>query len=98
MSPSVDEALLPLAALRSVVAECLAEPGHWNEYFTALVFCGLRALDWGTMPAAGRRIALLSAALALNELRARPTSTGTFDTMPNDLTDLDVLRGKPGES
>lgn len=97
MSPALDQALLPLAALRSVVAECLAEPERWSEYFTALVFCGLRALDWGTMPIAGRRIALLSAALALNELRARPTSTGTFDTMPNDLTDLDVLRGKPGD-
>jgi hypothetical protein len=83
----LDNALVPLRALREIVAGCLHTPDVWFEYYVALTFSALRALSWETRSLGSRRLMFLLAALTLYETKRR-AQTGSSDT-PSDggLTD-----------
>ncbi|MEL7675489.1 MAG: Clp protease N-terminal domain-containing protein [Chloroflexota bacterium] len=83
------EALGMIEAVREVVRECLAVPGHWREYFVALAFTGLRLTDWLSETIDGRRLAFLVAALGLAE-SLDPAHKGSTDSTWSELTaDMD---------
>ena len=83
----LNNALIPLRALREIVAGCLQVSGVWFEYYVALAFSALRALTWESRPLGSRRLMFLLAALAIYETKRRAL-TGSGDT-PSDgaLTD-----------
>jgi hypothetical protein len=88
--PEITLACAPLIAVREIVQESLANADYWDEYYIALALCALRALCWETVPVGGRRLMLLVAALAINELLSGPdTQAGSEDkTTPDDSTEL----------
>ncbi|MCC6800209.1 MAG: hypothetical protein IT325_08825, partial [Anaerolineae bacterium] len=79
------EALSMIEAVREVVRQCLAAPGHWREYFVALAFTGLRLTDWASEMIDGRRLAFLVAALGLAE-SVDPVHKGSTDSTWSELT------------
>lgn len=91
--PALKEAFELVADLRKIAGLCLAEPGHWTEYYVALALSSLRAVMWRyshqreeKQPA--KRLLFLVAGLAMNELRVSQ-SNGVADTQyPDDETDL----------
>lgn len=83
------EALAALVALRGIVAELLAAPGIWSEYYVALAMCALRAVMWDTMSQEARRLMLLVSALAFYELKTSvQQATAASDTTSPDATDF----------
>lgn len=87
--PALVEALAIVEAIRAVVRQCLAAPGHLREYFVALVFTGLRLMDWQSESLDGRRLAFLVAALNLAE-SIDPAHKGSSDSTWSELTvDMD---------
>ncbi len=85
------EALEVIGAVREIVRQCLAAPNHWNEYFIALVFLGLRLMDWQTETMDARRLAFLVAALSLAETQD-PAWRGSSDSTWSELTAADMDR------
>jgi hypothetical protein len=75
--------ILPIAAVRDVVNDCLTKDGDWSEYFIAVALCGLRAATWDTMSPRGRRAAFILSAYAVHELSQRQ-KPGSADTFTND--------------
>lgn len=90
-SQAAIEALTMIEAVREIVRACLAVPGQWREYFVALTFIGLRLMDWQSESLDGRRLAFLSAALALSET-ADPSSKGSSDSTWSEMTAADLDR------
>lgn len=90
-SEAAIEALRMIEAVREVVKACLAVPGQWREYFVALMFIGLRLMDWRSETLDGRRLAFLSAALALSEIND-PGSKGSSDSTWSEMTAADIDR------
>jgi hypothetical protein len=82
--------LEPVSSVRDIVRSCLASDHKWAEYFIALVFCGLRAITWETLPTGGRRLMFLGAALALHELDSELRLRGQSDSPSPDETDLSI--------
>ncbi len=62
-------ALAMLQAVRDVVRECLYLEELWSEYYIALVLLALRTLRWRTISQDGRRLAFLTAGLALRAVQ-----------------------------
>jgi len=85
------ESLGMIQAVREVVRQCLALPGQWREYFVALAFIGLRLMDWQSESLDGRRLAFLSAALALSEM-TDPSAKGSSDSTWSEMTAADLDR------
>jgi hypothetical protein len=79
----VQSVLKLLGNVREIVAECLAAPGQWGEYYVALSLCALRAVTWETLSPPARRLMLLVAALALHELKRVGYIIGSLDTVPD---------------
>lgn len=77
-----------LASVREIVAECLAAPGQWGEYYVALALCALRAVTWETLSPPARRLMLLVSALALHELKRVGYIVGSLDTVPDSHRDV----------
>ena len=86
---SLHPALLAVAHIRQVV-KTLIHKGNWAEYFTALAFCGLRAVQWETISVPGRRLMFLVSALSMYELKHtfRPVSDTETPT-PDDTNTID---------
>ena len=79
----VEIALHPVATVRQIVAECLAEPDDWREYFVALSLCALRGLGWPTVPLKAKRLLFMVSALAMASAAAKDgssPSTSDIDT------------------
>lgn len=88
-NPDLTLAFTPLIAVRDIVQTCLARPNRWSEYYIALAFCALRALCWQTLGIGSRRLMLVLAALALDELFNTPGSLSSEDhTPPDEPTEL----------
>lgn len=87
-----DDRLSAIAQIRQIVRQCLASEGKWAEYFVALIFCGLRALSWDTMPVTGRRLVYMLSGLAIHELQNRARATSDGDTPSPDETDLNTIQ------
>ena len=82
----------PLVALREIVADSLATPGQWGEYYVALALCALRAVSWETTMVGSRRLMFLVAALAVTRLRDKPTRRESDDaTSPDETADDEDL-------
>ncbi len=86
--PKIATALETIQYVRDIAQECLASHDSWAEYFTALALCSLRALTWGTMPIASRRLMFYVAALSMHELRTRFRPTSETDTPSPEETDI----------
>src|SRR5690606_10042338 len=83
--PEVKLAFASLIAVREIVQDTLAQANNWREYYIALALSALRAMSWDTLHIGGRRLMLLVAALALNELIVQPSgSTSDDQTTPDD--------------
>lgn len=84
-------AMITVAAVRTIAEECMLVRTAWLEYFVALAFCSLRALMWPTMSLGARRLMFLVSALSIYELRRRarlPGSAGSMETSPDvEMTD-----------
>ena len=64
-------------------------PNKWDEYYIGLALSALRAMGWGTLHLGGRRLMLLVAALAINELYAEPGTSGSDEaTTPDESNEL----------
>ncbi len=87
--PEMALLLTPLVAIREIVQASLAHADKWEEYYVALALAALRALCWETVPIAGRRLMLLLAALAMNEVLAKTGGASGSDdgTTPDDPTE-----------
>lgn len=84
-SPEITLACAPLIAVREIVQESLAHTNNWQEYYIALALSALRAMCWETLHIGGRRLMLLVAALAINELREPSEGSSSEDqTTPDD--------------
>lgn len=82
-------AFAPLIALRDIVKESLANPNKWDEYYIGLALSALRAMGWETLHIGGRRLMLLVAALAINELYSEPGTSGSDEaTTPDESNEL----------
>ncbi len=68
---ALSQVLVALAAVRQVAEECLAQPADWTEYFAALTFCALRALEWPQVTANAKRLLFVVAALALLKIQQK---------------------------
>lgn len=86
-NPQVALAISPLIALRDIVNESLADPSDWTEYYLALALAGLRAVTWENRSLGGRRLAFLTAALAIDELRRRHHRKSVSQTS-EEITDM----------
>lgn len=79
-SGAVDRALHPIAAVRNIVYDCLADKDDWREYYVALSLCALRGLRWErTLSLRARRLLFLVSALAMSATAAKDgtiTATG----------------------
>jgi hypothetical protein len=84
----VAQSLDAIVHIRDIVKDCLTSNNTWAEYFVALAFCGLRAITWETMPAAGRRLLFLISALALYELHKPVHPRAGANHPASDITDL----------
>ena len=73
----------PLAVTRSIIAQLLTTPDRWAEYQIALLFCILRALTWDNDSLGSRRLLLLLAGLALEEL-SHQAPPNDADVHPSD--------------
>lgn len=75
-----------LIYIREIIGECLVKSNNWIEYYTALLFCSLRAMERETVNKGGRRLMLLVAAIAVYELRTRHSSNSlmTNTALPDD--------------
>jgi hypothetical protein len=83
--PEITLAFAPLIAIRDVVQESLAHANNWQEYHIALALSALRAMCWDTLQIGGRRLMLVVAALAINELMTQPSGSSSEDqTTPDD--------------
>lgn len=89
LDPEMTLLFAPLIAIREIVQASLAHASVWEEYYVALALCALRALCWETVPIGGRRLMLLVAALAMNEMLAKASGTSGSDdgTTPDDPTE-----------
>ena len=85
----VEEALNPIAMVRQIVGECLANPNDWAEYYVALALCLLRGLRWGTISVRGRRLLFLASALAMSAAGGRDGSLHTSRDI--DATDINMM-------
>ncbi len=84
----VERALFNIATIRRIVAECLADPNDWSEYFVALALCTMRTLRWTAIPVKGRRLLFLVSALAMASATVRD---GTSPSSPDiDATDINL--------
>jgi hypothetical protein len=83
-----ERALQPIATVRQIVAECLADPEDWSEYFVALALCAMRGFGWNTVPLAARRLLLLVAALAMSSATVKDASSPTSPDI--DQTDINL--------
>lgn len=83
------EALSVVADMREIAAECLGEPGRWSEYYLALAFVALRAIDWRAESVDGRRLAFLVAALCMDHLRGGAQRWGDGSGSPGTTSELD---------
>jgi hypothetical protein len=89
----VGRALTTVKVIREIVAQCLARPGRWNEYYIPLALLALRMMDWRSVGVQGRQLAFLLAALSISALDLptdSPTSSGS------DMTDADRTDLRPG--
>jgi len=77
------DAMITVAAVRTVAQECLLIKTAWLEYYVALAFCSLRALSWDSMSVGARRLMFLVAALSIYELRRRARLAGSVETSPD---------------
>jgi len=84
-------ALVAIPYIRQIVQQCLEVENQWSEYFIALVFCGLRAITWDTMPRGGKRLMFLVAALSMHELTTRFRANIDIGTNEYDETDINTL-------
>ncbi len=84
----VERALQPIATVRQIVAECLADPEDWGEYFVALGLCALRGLGWAAAPPMARRLLFLVAALAMASAAVKDASSPTSPDI--DKTDVNL--------
>ncbi|MCC6615098.1 MAG: phosphotransferase [Anaerolineae bacterium] len=84
----LDKAFLPVIALRGIVAECLARPNDWTEYWLALLFSALRAVTWETMTPGARRFMFLLAAWCTRLLEMRQMSGANVTELSIDI-DID---------
>lgn len=75
----------PVLAVRAIVGELLAQPGHRDEYLIALALCALRAVSWTTLSPGSRRLMFLVSALAMTQLLAEASgAAGEDQTTPDD--------------
>lgn len=86
----ITQALAAVAKIREIVRECLALENKWSEYYIALAFCALRAMMWETLPRGSRRLMLMVAALAIQELRTRFRPGSDSDMHSPDVTDINM--------
>ena len=85
------DALTVIQELREIANDCLSARDKWHEYYVALMFCGLRAVTWETMPVASRRLMFLVCALSLHEIKKYQDS-GTISGTPSpEETDLNSV-------
>ncbi len=89
LSPAIAR-LETVRYIREIARQCLAEDDKWSEYYTALVFCGLRTLTWETASIGGRRLMYLVAGLAIRELRTRFRPSSSSETPSPDDTDMSL--------
>lgn len=82
----INQALKAIITIRKIVATCLANSKHWEEYYVALALCSLRAISWETMPLGGRRLMFLVAGMLIQEVSSRAQFT-TSDTPSPDITE-----------
>mgnify|MGYP000397912679 CR=1 FL=1 len=75
----IAEAIPAVAAVRSIVRDLLTDD-HWSEYFVALTFAGLRAMQWTNLTLSARRLMFLVAALSIYELGKRSQAGGASET------------------
>lgn len=80
------DALAAIAELRSIVAQSLAEPNQWHEYYIGLALVSLRAINWDNLPLLARRVMYLLSAYMMNE--ALHLINGDRDRPP-DSTELE---------
>jgi hypothetical protein len=96
-SSPLAQAFRPVAEIRQIVAELLAQNPQtkrkdWSEYQTALSLCALRVPSWGNRTTQARRLTFLASALAMDEVqRIRQSS--------EDATELttDMDNAPPGQ-
>lgn len=92
MDNPVAEALEPVKAVRQVVADNLARPNDWQEYYIALTLLCLRGLSWQTTTTLdARRLLFLTAGLAAGEVNRAETTQAT-DEMTRDTMTTQELR------
>ncbi|MFC1959799.1 Clp protease N-terminal domain-containing protein [Chloroflexota bacterium] len=86
----VERALHPIAAIRGIAHECLADPDDWREYYVALSLCALRGLRWErTLSLKARRLLFLVSALAMSATVAKDGTTMSFER-ELDTTDVNL--------
>jgi hypothetical protein len=84
----VEQALSCIAAVRGIVAECLADPEDWSEYYVALALCAMRGLRWKSISLRGRRLLFLVSALAMASATVK--DGGSLTSPDVDKTDVDL--------
>lgn len=84
----VERALHSIATIRRIVAECLADPDDWSEYFVALALCTMRTLRWTAIPLKGRRLLFLVSALAMASATVRDATSPSSPDI--DATDINL--------
>ncbi len=88
-SDPLSQALKTITAVRRIVAECLADPDDWREYYVALSLCALRGIRWAkTITLAGRRLLFLASALAMALAMGRESASGSSPDV--DTTDFNI--------
>ncbi len=84
----VERALHCIAAVRGIVADCLADPENWSEYFVALALCAMRGLRWKSIAPKGRRLLFLVSALAMSSATVKDRSSPSAPDI--DATDVNL--------
>jgi hypothetical protein len=82
----LERALVPVVALRGIVAECLADPKRPMEYFVALALCALRVLKWNMVPRTARRLLFLVSSLAMASAGVKESTSSS----PPDTTQTEI--------
>ncbi|NWG17445.1 MAG: phosphotransferase [Chloroflexi bacterium] len=77
-------AMETIEAIRDIVQECLTDETRWDEYYTALALCALRAITWDTMSLGGRRLMFLLAGLMALEVNYAALVPETLTPSPDE--------------
>jgi len=91
-SSPISQKLIPILRLRQIVAERLAKPNHWEEYFIGLALLALRGVTWETLSVNQRRLMFLVSALAMFAIAKKQSPTDDHNT-PFDDTEFSKNTG-----